>query len=432
MYPVQAGGIAEAVSKMAMGNMIGAEINVKNIAENNSVDALFVPTYGNIIVETKEDLSKSALKEGTVTLLGTTIAEREIRLLNAECQNVTKNEISVSLEDTVNAWEDKLKDVFPRISSQPVQNDYLEWALNVHKSLSDVRKAPAFVQAKSSPKVLLPVFPGTNCEMDMARAFNLAGGNTKILVLRNKTPDMLAQSLAELEKELKDTQILALSGGFSAGDEPDGSAKFIANVLKAGNISEEVMNLLKKRNGLLLGICNGFQALVKTGLAMYGEIVDMKDDMPTLTYNRIGRHISRIVRTRIVSAKSPWAMHPSVIDERNHLIAISHGEGRFVCDEATAQKLFENGQVFTQYVDEFGSPATSEPDNPNGSAYAIEGITSPDGHVLGKMGHSERSVGMETNGSSFDLFKNVGGNPITNQNETTCENLFAAGVAYFK
>jgi phosphoribosylformylglycinamidine synthase len=268
--------------------------------------------------------------------------------------------------------------------------------------------------------------------MDMARAFNLAGGNTKIVVLRNKTPDMLAQSLLELEKELKDTQILALSGGFSAGDEPDGSAKFIANVLKAGNISDEVMNLLKKRNGLVLGICNGFQALVKTGLAMYGEIVDMKDDMPTLTYNRIGRHISRIVRTRIVSATSPWAMHPSVVDERNHLIAISHGEGRFVCDEATAKKLFENGQVFTQYVNEFGKPAITEPDNPNGSAYAIEGITSPDGHVLGKMGHSERGVGMENGGASFDLFKNVGGNPLTNQNETTCENLFAAGVSYFK
>ena len=266
----------------------------------------------------------------------------------------------------------------------------------------------------------------------MMRAFNLAGADTKVLVLRNKTQDMLNESLEQLAKELRDTQILALSGGFSAGDEPDGSAKFIANVLKAGNISEEVMNLLKKRDGLVLGICNGFQALVKTGLAVYGDIRDMTPDMPTLTYNRIGRHISRIVRTRIVSAASPWAMHPSVIDQRNHLIAISHGEGRFVCDEATAKRLFENGQVFTQYVDEFGRPAITEPDNPNGSAYAIEGITSPDGHVLGKMGHSERGVGMAMNGASMDLFKNVGGNPLTNENETTCENLFAAGVSYFK
>ena len=158
----------------------------------------------------------------------------------------------------------------------------------------------------------------------------------------------------------------------------------------------------------------------------------MTPDMPTLTYNRIGRHISRIVRTRIVSATSPWAMHPSVVDSRNHLIAISHGEGRFVCDEATAKRLFENGQVFTQYVDEFGHPAITEPDNPNGSAFAIEGITSPDGHVLGKMGHSERGVGLESNGASFDLFKNVGGNPLSNESETTCENLFAAGVSYFK
>ncbi len=436
MYPVQAGGIAEAVTKMAMGNMIGAEITGKVGTPcakcGATMKGLFIPTYGNIIVETKEDLTKAGLKDGTVTLLGKTIADREIRVLNAAYGDISKDVISIPLAETVETWEDKLKEVFPRVSGAELQPELPEWATNVHKSLSDVRKAPAFVQSKSTPKVLLPVFPGTNCEMDMARAFNLAGGKTKIVVLRNKTPDMLAESLIELEKELKDTQILALSGGFSAGDEPDGSAKFIANVLKAGNISDEVMNLLKKRDGLVLGICNGFQALVKTGLAMYGEIVDMKDDMPTLTYNRIGRHISRIVRTRVVSAMSPWAQHPSVIDERNHLIAISHGEGRFVCDEATAKKLFENGQVFTQYVDEFGNPAITEPDNPNGSAFAIEGITSPDGHVLGKMGHSERGVGKETNGASFDLFKNVGGNPLTNQSETTCENLFAAGVSYFK
>ena len=266
----------------------------------------------------------------------------------------------------------------------------------------------------------------------MARAFNLAGADTKILVLQNRTQDQLAESLENLARELRDAQILALSGGFSSGDEPDGSAKFIANVLKAGNISEEVMNLLKKRDGLVIGICNGFQALVKTGLAVYGDIRDMTPDMPTLTYNRIGRHISRIVRTRVVSATSPWALHPSVVDQRNHLIAISHGEGRFVCDEATAKRLFENGQVFTQYVDEFGRPAITEPDNPNGSAYAIEGITSPDGHVLGKMGHSERGVGMASYGASFDLFKNVGGNPLTNPIETTCQNVFAAGVSYFK
>lgn len=425
MYPVGPGGIAEAVTKMAMGNMIGCEI------DGSDIKLLFVPTYGNIIIETKEDLTKAGLKAGTVTKLGKTIADRSVKVVNATLGGVTNPCVEIPLEDTVKVWEEKLAKVFPPVSGYPLQKELPEWATSVHKSLSDVRKAPAFVQPKTSPKVLLPVFPGTNCEMDMARAFNLAGGNTKILVLRNKNPEMLAESLLELERELKDTQILALSGGFSAGDEPDGSAKFIANVLKAGNISEEVMNLLKKRDGLVLGICNGFQALVKTGLAMYGEIVDMKDDMPTLTYNRIGRHISRITRTRIVSAASPWAMHPSVVDGRNHLIAISHGEGRFVVDEATAKKLFENGQVFSQYVNEFGVPAITEPDNPNGSAFAIEGITSPDGHVLGKMGHNERGVGMSANGSSLDLFKNVGGNPLTNESESTCENIFAAGVSYF-
>ena len=425
MYPVGPGGIAEAVTKMAMGNMIGAELST------SSVKDLFLPTYGNIIIETKENLENAGFKAGTLAKLGKTIDERNIKVLNAKLGDVVNSCVTISLEDALKTWEDKLKDVFPPVSGAPLQPELPEWAKTEHKSLSDLKKAPAFVEAKSHPKVLIPVFPGTNCEFDMARAFNLAGADTNILVLRNKNPDMLKESLSELEKELKDAQILALAGGFSAGDEPDGSAKFIANVLKAGNISDEVMNLLKKRNGLVLGICNGFQALVKTGLAVYGEIRDMESDMPTLTYNRIGRHISRIVRTRIVSAASPWALHPSVVDGRNHLIAISHGEGRFVVDPATAEKLFKNGQVFSQYVDEFGKPAIAEPDNPNGSAFAIEGITSPDGHVLGKMGHNERGVGMELNGASLDLFKNVGGNPLTNPNESTCENIFAAGVSYF-
>ena len=425
MYPVGPGGIAEAVTKMAMGNMIGAELST------SSVKDLFLPTYGNIIIETKENLENAGFKAGTLTKLGKTIDERNIKVLNAKLGDVVNSCVTISLEDALKTWEDKLKDVFPPVSGAPLQPELPEWAKTEHKSLSDLKKAPAFVEAKSHPKVLIPVFPGTNCEFDMARAFNLAGADTNILVLRKKNPDMLKESLSELEKELKDAQILALAGGFSAGDEPDGSAKFIANVLKAGNISDEVMNLLKKRNGLVLGICNGFQALVKTGLAVYGEIRDMESDMPTLTYNRIGRHISRIVRTRIVSAASPWALHPSVVDGRNHLIAISHGEGRFVVDPATAERLFKNGQVFSQYVDEFGKPAIAEPDNPNGSAFAIEGITSPDGHVLGKMGHNERGVGMELNGASLELFKNVGGNPLTNPNESTCENIFAAGVSYF-
>ena len=428
MYPVNAGGIAEALSKMALGNMIGAEVDAVSCG---GVKNLFIPTYGNIIVETSEELKASDFAAGTLTLIGKTNESPAITVKNAELGGITNSSVEIALSDLLDSWEGKLNEVYPRVSGAELQPELPEWAKSVHKSLSDIRRAPAFVEAKAHPKVLLPVFPGTNCEFDMARAFNLAGADTKILVLRNKNPEMLNESLDELARELKDAQILALSGGFSAGDEPDGSAKFIANVLKAGKISEEVMNLLKKRAGLVLGICNGFQALVKTGLAVTGEICDMTPDMPTLTYNRIGRHISRIVRTRIVSAASPWAMHPSVVDDRNHLIAISHGEGRFVCDQATAEKLFKNGQVFSQYVDEKGQPAISEPDNPNGSAFAIEGITSPDGHVLGKMGHNERGIGIEAGGASLDLFKNVVGNPLTNADESTCENIFAAGVAYF-
>lgn len=426
MYPVQAGGIAEAVTKMADGNMIGCELSDFDYKD------LFVPTYGSIIVESSEDLTKAAFVKGTVKVIGKTIEAKEIVLKNTKYNDFTVSETSIPLSELVEDWENKLKDVFPPVSGAALQPELPSYAKEVHKSLIEVRRNPVFNTPSAKPKVLLPVFPGTNCEMDMARAFNLAGGNTKIVVLRNKNPEMLAESLAELEAELKDTQILALSGGFSAGDEPDGSAKFIANVLKAGKISDQVMNLLKQRDGLVLGICNGFQALVKTGLAVYGEIRDMEPDMPTLTYNRINRHISRIVRTRIVSATSPWAMHPSVIEERNHLIAISHGEGRFVVSPEMAEKLFKNGQVFSQYVDEYGVPSITEPDNPNGSAFAIEGITSPDGHVLGKMGHNERGLGLGLNGSSADLFKNVGGNPLTNKDETTCENIFAAGVSYFK
>ena len=302
-----------------------------------------------------------------------------------------------------------------------------EWALKEHESLINARKTFNIAEkGKAKPLVILPVFPGTNCELDMQRAFNLAGAKTRLVPIRNKLPGQLEETLGNLETELKNAQILALSGGFSAGDEPDGSAKFIVNVLRNKKIEDQVMALLKNRDGLVLGICNGFQALVKTGLAMYGEFRDMTGDMPTLTYNTIGRHISRIVRTRVVSAMSPWALDKSVLDAKTHMVAISHGEGRFVCDASTAEKLFKNGQVFTQYVDVNGVPSVSEPDNPNGSLFAIEGITSPDGHVLGKMGHNERSIGINADGSSADLFMNVGVESEKNQN------IFRAGVRYFK
>ena len=436
MYPVCAGGIAEAITKMAMGNRIGIKIdNVPYSATASgfrqdgrySEKDLFTPLYGSIIVEAASDFDTGVFVPGTVSQLGATVSEPA---LTVEVNNIPGAKIT--LKEAESAWESTLSSVFPPVSGAEVQPGLPEFAKSVHPSLSAIRKNPVFNPIKAKPRVVIPVFPGTNCEYDIARAFNLAGADTNILVLSNKTPQMLEDSLAAFEKELKSAQILALAGGFSAGDEPDGSAKFIANCLREGRVSSRIMELLKKRDGLVLGICNGFQALVKTGLAMYGEFRDMQDDMPTLTFNRIGRHISRVVRTRLVSAASPWALDPSVIDPRLHLVPVSHGEGRFVVSAELAEKLFANGQVFSQYVDEFGIPAVAEPDNPNGSAYAIEGITSPDGRVLGKMGHSERTVGIDANGASRDLIKNIAGDPLANENENSCENVFAAGVRYFK
>jgi phosphoribosylformylglycinamidine synthase len=436
MYPVCAGGIAEAVTKMAMGNKVGVTIsNVPYSATTAgfrkdgrySVKDLFTAQYGAIIVEANDGFETTDFVDGTIVKIGETNNSTDIKV---EADNVPGMKISIA--DAEKAWESKLAKVFPPVSGAELQPELPAFAKETHKSLSEVRKNPVFNTTSAKPKILIPVFPGTNCEYDMARAFNLAGGDTKIFVFRNNTPQALAESLEEMQKLLKETQILALAGGFSAGDEPDGSGKFIANVIREQRIADEVMNLLKTRDGLVLGICNGFQALIKTGLVPYGEIKGPSEEMPTLTFNKIGRHISRVVRTRMVSATSPWAMDPSVVDPRVHLVPVSHGEGRIVIDKPFAEKLFANGQIFTQYVDENGNPSIVEPDNPNGSMYAIEGMTSPDGRVLGKMGHSERTVGIDMNGASRDLIKNVAGDPLTNQNENSCQNIFAAGVRYFK
>ena len=436
MYPVCAGGIAEAVTKMAMGNRIG--IKIENIpfsatkvgfATNltPSLDDLFTPLYGSIIVESDSELDERAFIDGTIFKLGKTIPEQKIQISVKQFE-----ETQISLNEAEKSWEQRLSEVFPPVSNAPLQEELPDFAKELHPSLKESKKNSVFANPTTKPKVLIPVFPGTNCEYDMARAFNLAGAQTKILVFANNTPQALKESLEALQKELKETQILALAGGFSAGDEPDGSGKFIANVLREGHISEEIMNLLKKRNGLVLGICNGFQALIKTGLVPYGEIKSPSADMPTLTFNKIGRHISRVVRTRMVSALSPWAQDESVLDSRLHLVPVSHGEGRIVIEKSFAEKLFKNGQIFTQYADENGNPSITEPDNPNGSLFAIEGMTSPDGHVLGKMGHSERTVGTDKNGASLDLIKNIAGNPLTNPTENSCQNIFKAGVRYFK
>lgn len=414
MYPVSAGGIAEAVSKMALGNRIGADIDYDE-------HGLFLPLYGALVVETAEPLETAGLAAGTVSKLGTTKDDSVI----------TVNHCTIALSTIESVWEKPLAKVFPPVSGTGEQPQLPEFAKTIHTTLSDIRKNPVFKSGSSKPRVLIPVFPGTNCEYDMERAFRLAGAETKIIVFANRTPEQLSESLEALRQEIDETQILALAGGFSAGDEPDGSGKFIANVLREARIGDAVTALLEKRKGLILGICNGFQALIKTGLVPYGKITAPAANMPTLTFNRVGRHISRIVRTRMVSAVSPWAMNPSVVDERIHLIPISHGEGRLVIHSELARTLFENGQVFSQYVDVNGIPAVAEPDNPNGSLFAIEGLTSPDGLVLGKMGHCERTVGTGRNGSSADLIKNVAGDPLTNKNESSCQNIFAAGVSYF-
>lgn len=426
MYPVCAGGIAEAVTKMAMGNRIGAKI----FGAFSSAKDLFVPRYGAIVVEA-DSLDKKDFVDGTLSKLGETTRESAITI-EESCLGCER--ISITIDEAQNEWEKTLRKVFPQTSNVDAQKKFPDFALRGHKSLEEARakkssgekasatKGSAFSSPSKKPLVLLPVFPGTNCEYDMARAFNLAGAETKILVFANNTPVALERSLDALQNALRSAQILALSGGFSAGDEPDGSGKFIANVLRESRVADRVMELLTKRDGLVLGICNGFQALVKTGLLPFGEIRDMDAESPTLTFNCVGRHISRVARTRMVSAMSPWARDESMSDGRVHLVPISHGEGRVVVSEKLAQELFERGQVFAQYVGMDGLPATTEPDNPNGSLYAIEALTSPDGRVLGKMGHSERTIC-----ARGDLLKNI----ACLENESLSQNLFAAGARYF-
>ncbi|MCM1320905.1 MAG: phosphoribosylformylglycinamidine synthase [Bacteroides sp.] len=424
MYPVSAGGIAEAVSKMAFGNKIGCTMNTF------VQELLFMPLYGSVIIETAEKLEPCENPLNWM-LIGRTQEQPEIDV-ELSSPDGSCRKMSVSIDEALAEWEKPLSRIFPPVSGKPPLS-FPRFAQRVHKSLVKARKKGAeekrarkikSIGVSAKPRVLLPVFPGTNCEYDMARAFSLAGAETKIVVFRNNTRDALEQSLRELQAELSHANILALSGGFSAGDEPDGSGKFIANVLRENRIAEQIMRLLKDKDGLVLGICNGFQALIKTGLVPYGKIIEADEAMPTLTFNTVGRHISRMARIRTVSAISPWASDKTVISEENPYIAVSHGEGRLIVQERLAKKLFARGQVFSQYVDENGNPAAAEPDNPNGSAFAIEGLTSPDGRVLGKMGHNERSVGAGTDGTADNLLKNIGG--------STCQNIFAAGVRYFR
>ncbi len=384
VYTLGFGGIAEAIVKMSFGNEIGFEF-----AENQDMSKLLSTRYGSFVVETDEELDG--------LYLGKTTADESI-VINGE---------KIEIADLKETWEAPLQKVFP-ISASKVGKEATEKFSFVERNTN----RPAVKIAR--PKVVIPVFPGTNCEYDTARAFEKAGAEAEIIVLRNINSDVLTQSINEFAQKINESQILMIPGGFSGGDEPDGSGKFITAVLRNPVVREAVTKLLECRDGLMLGICNGFQALVKSGLLPYGKIMDtMESDSPTLTFNAIGRHQSQMVSTRIASVKSPWLANVNVGDV--HTVPISHGEGRFTAPAEVLRKLIENGQIATQYVDANGQPTMDITFNPNASDFAIEGITSPDGRILGKMAHSER-IG---NGVAI----NVPGNQD--------QKIFLSGVQYF-
>ena len=384
-WSVSYGGVSEAVAKMAFGNKIGFRFTASLTPHE-----LFRPCYGGFVIE---------LAEGVET-------DERIIGITTEEYSIATDKYTVDLNKLQALWENKLEPVFPAKVKEP------EYTPNTYSYEAKERVAPAIKVAK--PKVLIPVFPGTNCEYDTARVFEKAGAEADIFVVKNLNAQMIEESVKIMEKKINDSQIVMLPGGFSGGDEPDGSGKFIVSFLRNPRLTDAIHDLLKNRDGLMLGICNGFQALVKLGLVPYGEIVDMRDDSPTLTFNTIARHQSKMVNTRIASNKSPWLASSNVGDI--HSVAISHGEGRFVATAEEIARLAENGQIATQYVDFSGNPTLDIHCNPNTSIDAIEGITSPDGRVLGKMGHSER-IGN-------DICKNVPG--------VKDQKIFENGVKYFK
>ena len=378
------GGVAEAVMKACFGNSVGFEFD-----DNISVKDIFGYSYGSFILELNCD-------EETGVLFGRTKTEKTI----------SHNGVSISLDKLLDIYENKLESVY---------------ACNIKQGSNEIpafdysvsgRKAPAIKTAK--PKVLIPVFPGTNCEYDTAKAFSSAGAEPEIIVINNLTSAGITDSVNYFAEKIKNANIVFIPGGFSGGDEPDGSGKFITAFFRNSSIKDGVHELLNNRDGLMGGICNGFQALIKLGLVPFGEIIDTDENCPTLTFNTIGRHQSRIVRTRIASNKSPWLMNTNVGDIFS--VPISHGEGKFLASDELILKLAENGQIATQYVDLEGKPTSDVRFNPNDSCFAIEGITSPDGRVFGKMGHSERY----TDG----LYMNVEGNYNIG--------IFDSAVKYFK
>ena len=391
-YALEGKGIAQAAAKMAFGNKLGVAFE-----EKEAVSTYFEPAYGDLLLEVDAtDVEKVASLGLDYKVAGTVTDKAEF----------TYGTESVSMEEAIASWTQTLEKVFPTRSG--VEDKKID------TGLYDTKEVYICKHKVAKPKVFIPVFPGTNCEYDTMKSFMAAGAETESIVFKNMTEADIKDSVDAFEKAINESQILMFSGGFSAGDEPDGSAKFITSVFRNERIKEAVHRLLQERDGLALGICNGFQALVKLGLVPYGEIKTQKDDSPTLTTNSIGRHISKSVYTKVVTNKSPWLRKATLGGV--YAVPASHGEGRFVASKEWIDKLFENGQVATQYVDVNGNPTMDEDFNPNGSYCAIEGITSPDGRVLGKMAHSERR------GDGVAL------NICGDQNQL----IFESGVEYFK
>ena len=389
-YALDRHGIAAAVSKMAFGNGCGVKIE-----HNLDKRDFFAPAFGDIIAEVPaEKVSKLAI---TYTVIG--------EVTDDDCFSYADTKIS--LDEAKEAWTGTLESVFATVSGENKKE-------SVESPLYDAKEIHICEHKIGQPTVFIPVFPGTNCEYDSARAFERAGAKTIVKVFKNLDAEDIRSSVAEFEKAIEKSQIIMFPGGFSAGDEPDGSAKFFATAFQNAKLKEAVEKLLRQRDGLALGICNGFQTLIKLGLVPYGEIAGQKEDSPTLTYNTIGRHISKMVYTKVVTNKSPWLAGATLGGV--YVNPASHGEGRFVASKEWLEKLFANGQVATQYCDLSGNVSMDEEWNVNGSYCAIEGITSPDGRVLGKMAHSERrgdKVAMNIYGEQ-DL------------------QIFESGVAYFK
>ncbi|APC85779.1 phosphoribosylformylglycinamidine synthase [Clostridium botulinum] len=388
---IKSGGISEAISKMCFGNNIGAKL--KNLER----EELFSRDYGSIILEVNKNFDLNLLKEINYKIIGDTTERASIEILGEE----------ILLDKCYEEFESTLEDVFISKVEKEYKKD-LDISLYRNKN----KKSPSVKVPK--PKVLIPVFPGTNCEYDSKRAFEKAGGEVELVVFNNMSSHNIKESIDNLSSKIKQSNIIMLPGGFSAGDEPEGSGKFIATIFRNEKIKDSVMELLKARDGLMLGICNGFQALIKLGLVPFGEIRDINESCPTLTYNDIGRHQSKIAYTKVVSNLSPWLNNVEVGDI--HAIPISHGEGKFYAKDNVMKRLIDNGQIVTQYVDVNGNVISDIRYNPNGSISSVEGICSPDGRILGKMAHSER-IG-------YGTLKNVPGNKD--------QKIFDAGIKYFK